>query len=60
MTKTLKITLTEKNSEEINKLLDHFLESEFLKFCLINDLVNEGIKKLKKNYYHLDVLRLIE
>ncbi|MGE4585640.1 MAG: hypothetical protein AB7C91_13420 [Sphaerochaeta sp.] len=39
MAETHKITLTEENWHKINKLMSKIPNSDFLKFCLINDII---------------------
>ena len=42
-----KITLTEKNLTEINNICSNLLNSEFLRFCVINKIIEIGIKTFK-------------
>ncbi len=43
-----KITLTKNNWADINNILTVSPNSEFLRFCIINKIVENGIKKFKK------------
>ncbi len=44
MAEKREITLTEENWKKIDELLEKIPDSEFLRFCLMNDIVEEGIR----------------
>lgn len=48
MAETREITLTERNWQKIKKLLDRILNSVFLRFCLMNDIVEARKEILKE------------
>jgi hypothetical protein len=43
MAKTREITLTDENWKRIDKLLESIPDSDFLRFCFMNDIVEKGI-----------------
>lgn len=43
MAKTREITLTDENWKKIDELLERIPDSEFLRFCLMNDILEVGI-----------------
>lgn len=57
MAETRKITLTEENWQEIDMILAKLPNSDFLRFCLMNDIVEKGIidVELFVNPWHLIV-----
>jgi hypothetical protein len=44
MAETREITLTDENWQEIDALLERIPDSGFLRFCLVNDIVEKGLK----------------
>jgi hypothetical protein len=51
MAEKREITLTEENWKKIDELLEKIPDSEFLRFCLMNDIVEEGIRLCLKKYF---------
>jgi len=49
MAKTRRITLTKNNWNQIDEILSYYPDSKFLRFCIINIIVEEGIKKMKES-----------
>ncbi len=47
MAKTREITLTDENWKKIDELLESIPDSDFLRFCLMNDIVEEGMERFK-------------
>jgi hypothetical protein len=47
MGKTREITLTDENWKKIDALLERIPDSGFLRFCLMNDIVEVGLKSRK-------------
>ena len=45
MAETREITLTEENWKKIDELLERIPDSGFLRFCLVNDIVEKGLVK---------------
>ncbi|MCK9482279.1 MAG: hypothetical protein M0R38_11030 [Bacteroidia bacterium] len=45
MVETRKITLTKESWQKIDELLTLIPDSEFLRFCLINGIIEEGVKR---------------
>lgn len=43
MAEKREITLTEENWKKIDELLERIPDSGFLRFCLVNDIVEKGI-----------------
>lgn len=43
MGKTREITLTDENWKKIDALLERIPDSDFLRFCVMNDIVEKGI-----------------
>lgn len=48
MAKTREITLNEENWKKIEKLVSRIPDSEFLKFCLMNDIVELGLDRFEE------------
>lgn len=51
MDETRQVTLTEENWQKIDYLLRSIPDSNFLRFCLINDMIEEGIELYSKNLF---------
>jgi len=47
--RTREITLTDENWKKIDELLEELLDSDFLRFCLMNDIVEEGLVSFEKH-----------
>ena len=43
MAKTREITLTDENWKKIDELLERRPDSDFLRFCLVNEIFEKGI-----------------
>jgi hypothetical protein len=43
MAETREITLTDENWHRIDKLVAKIPDSDFLRFCLMNDIIEEGL-----------------
>lgn len=50
MAETRGITLTDENWQKLDELFTRIPDSEFLRFCLINDIVEEGLVMFEKHY----------
>lgn len=48
MAKTCEITLTDENWKKIEELLERIPDSEFLRFCLMNDIVEKALGRYDK------------
>jgi len=48
MAKKFEITLSEENWNKLNELLHLIPDSDFLNFCMLNDIIDKGIKKFKE------------
>ncbi len=54
MAETRAIILTEENWQNIDELLSRRPDSDFLRFCLMNDIIEEGIRICLKRYFYID------
>ncbi len=45
MAKTREIILTVENWKKIDELLERIPDSDFIRFCVMNDIVGEGINR---------------
>ena len=48
MAETCEITLTEENWKKIDALLERIPDSDFLRFCVMNDIVERGLESLER------------
>ena len=53
MAESRTITLTETNWKELDMLLEKLPPNDFIKFCLMNEIIIEGIQKCKEKYLRL-------
>jgi len=51
MAETREITLTEENWQKIDLLLARIPDSDFLRFCLMNEIVEQGIPHCLERYF---------
>lgn len=50
MVETREITLTNENWKKIDELLERIPESDFFRFCLLNDIVEKGLESLEEHF----------
>lgn len=50
MTKTREINLTEENWENVDELLMKIPDSEFLRFCVMNEIIEEGLEQFERKF----------
>lgn len=53
MTESRTVTLSETNWKQLDMLLARIPSSDFIKFCLMNEIVEEGIKRCEEKYLQL-------
>lgn len=52
MAKTREITLADENWKKIDELLERIPDSEFLRFCLMNKIIEEGLEQFERKFVH--------
>ncbi len=50
MAETREFILIEENWQKIDKLLIKFPDSNFLEFCLLNDIIEKGLENLEEQF----------
>ena len=50
MAETCEITLTEENWQKVDELFTKFPYSEFLRLCVMNEIVEEGLKQFESEF----------
>ena len=48
MVETCEITLTEKNWKKVDELLTKIPDSDFLRFCVMDEIIEEGLEQFFK------------
>ena len=51
MAETREITLTEDNWQTIDTIMARIPDSDFLRFCLMNDIAEDGIRMCLKRFF---------
>jgi hypothetical protein len=49
MAKTREITLADENWNKIDELLEKIPDSDFLRFCLVNEIIEMGLDGFEKD-----------
>ena len=52
MAKTREITLADENWKKIDELLERIPDSEFLRFCLMDEIAGEGLEQFERKFVH--------